>query len=163
LGKPKSVAVATLLLWIGFVIDTALGFVMLSALSQLLAVSFSTVLILAGPLAYAFLIYMISTGRNWARVVYLVIFILSTVSGGPGYVGMLFSFHIFGIAKWLPLLLEGYAFVLLFSVPSNAWFRVHDYPQHLLSQPANSRWNGRAASAVTHQRPWRQARRSPRR
>jgi hypothetical protein len=69
----------------------------------------------------SFVIYKISAGRNWARILYLTFFLVGT---GAGLV-------IIGLVKtavahfiWLgELLLQVAAMVLVFSGPANQWFK----------------------------------------
>ncbi|TAN55816.1 MAG: hypothetical protein EPN26_04770 [Rhodospirillales bacterium] len=75
----------------------------------------------------AFLFYKIAQGANWARIVYLVMFVLGLWTGVP----MLFSEIVrsplgglISIAQWV---LTIYTLYLLFTEPAKSWFR-RNYP-----------------------------------
>ena len=69
-----------------------------------------------------FFIFMISKGRNWARITFLVLFIIGTVMMVVGLV----SGAPFGAAALMDVvqvLIQLVALVMLFSGESNAWFQ----------------------------------------
>lgn len=83
----------------------------------------------------AFLIFKISAGRNWARITFLVTFVIAMLllllllplmlgeSFLPFMLGYLFRSPVVG-ALWVALLgLRVYALFLLFTQPGSAWFR----------------------------------------
>lgn len=74
----------------------------------------------------AFLIYQLSRGRNWARSSYLVVFIYSSLDI-PGLFGIVASGtaaqRVMGTIDLALSLLELVALIVLFTSPSNEWFR----------------------------------------
>ena len=77
----------------------------------------------------SFFIYQIFKGKNWARIVYLVLFLLSAMLSIKGYVRMFFHPAalgypvIMGYMGIIGFLIRLVAVVLLFSGPSNLWFK----------------------------------------
>ncbi len=66
-----------------------------------------------------FIIYKIYLGKNWARVIYLAIFIIVVIANTITLV----HFSITSILNMINFALEALAIILLFTRPSNTWFR----------------------------------------
>ena len=121
-GKPPSVVLAVNLLWGGIALGLArllLDPAALVASNKAMVTAGAFVLALA---IYAFLIFKISAGRNWARITLLVLVLGDLVLSGPAVVS---GFSRAPLAVILALggsavLLCGLA--LLFIGPGKGWF-----------------------------------------
>ncbi len=112
--KPASVAVATTLFWASLGVGLVNGGLAINAVPpDELAFALVIAAIVIGTMA--FVIIKISQGKNWARITFLVVWIF----GLP--------FAVISTPWWsarnLPTALELLALVLLFTSPSNEWFR----------------------------------------
>ncbi len=71
----------------------------------------------------AFLIVMIARRRNWARIVFLALFVIGTLMNGPSTVEEILTRPVLGLCGLMQILLQGGALFLLFRPPASAWFR----------------------------------------
>ena len=121
--KPREVAWATSLLWASFAVGL---FTMALDWSYESSVQPISKLVLDGAVAFlilAFLIWKISQGKNWARIVYLVLFLL----------GMFFYFTFARVAigrsiavallTVLQSLMQLVALIFVFVGPAKEWFK----------------------------------------
>jgi hypothetical protein len=119
--KPAAVTKAVTLLYLTLVITVVLFFLNWSLYTQVDVgvVAFSLLFDLG---LMGLLIYKIDEGRNWARIAYLVIFII----GMPFYIRAmckLFSFSMFGdLFSLLRAAMEIVALKFLFSREARPWF-----------------------------------------
>jgi len=70
-----------------------------------------------------FLIRKIAAGRNWARIVLLVLVILGTPFAIPAYIAEARVNVVPGVLSIIIVVLQVIATVLLFLPPANRWFR----------------------------------------
>lgn len=71
----------------------------------------------------AFLIVMMLKGRNWARIVFLALFVIGTLMNGPSTVEEILTRPLLGLCGLAQILLQGAALFLLLRPPASAWFR----------------------------------------
>lgn len=71
----------------------------------------------------AFFIFMIFKGKNWARIIFLILFILGAVFALPTAIGMFQRAPVMGMLSLIGLAARIVALVLLFTAASNEWFR----------------------------------------
>lgn len=121
--KPGSVQLGTTLLWIGWISGVILTQLLLGTFSLFLGISLLGIGVLIGYLVPTFFIYMISGGRNWARITYLVICISSLLGSGGLAVAVLRDFPLFALATLGARACEVAGLALLFTPSSNEWFR----------------------------------------
>jgi len=117
--KPLDVSNATKLLFISFSIGILTS--MFTFTSQIESLGFLIVAFII-CVWYVFLIFKIMQGKNWARITFLVLFIL----GIPGYISLLPSFlqtHFYSaLFLVVQLTLNASALILLFKKTSSEWF-----------------------------------------
>lgn len=120
---PKAIKTAVSCLWA----SVALGFV--TALVKLAsvrtaepAVSTNFVLLLVFGFI-AFLIFKISAGKNWARIVFLILFLIGSVTSLPSMLYQFLHLPVIGLSSLAQVGLQGYGLYILFRSPSNSWFR----------------------------------------
>jgi hypothetical protein len=126
---PVSVSRAILMLWISLAVGPVraiLDYSRLSASLANLSMSPEVFLVLTWAivlLVYVFLVLKIRRGRNWARIIFLVLFILGLFSGVKE-VAIGFRYGLVSpILGALQVLLQGAALVLLFIPDSRDYFR----------------------------------------
>ena len=74
---------------------------------------------------FAFLVFKISQGRNWARITFLVIFLLGVPFAIPMYMQELRRNFLLGSLSIFIALLQLVAVYLLFRKNSNLWFKAY--------------------------------------
>lgn len=122
-GKPRAVTLAVYLLWgsiaIGLV-KIPLDFSTLAAIPSPGLVWSVVVLVLA---FLCLLIVKISSGRNWARITYLVFFLIGLIPALPTLTGEFARSPILGVLSIVQAIIQGYAVFLLFTNPGKTWFQ----------------------------------------
>lgn len=123
--KPQAVTVAVKFLWVSLAIGLITRLLAIRNLSEIAIVGGNTDFVLLFSYALiALLIFKISQGKNWARVTFLLMFVvgmLTTILGLLDRFSQSPVVEIFSIAQDG---LQGYALFLLFTHPGNAWFRM---------------------------------------
>jgi hypothetical protein len=121
--RPKKVQNAVTILYVTLGIGIVRAVIEASANAQMAGVGFLifiTVLVFA---VMVFLIAMIGRGRNWARITFLVLFLLGLL---PSILPLIRSFKlspISGILGLAQMVLQVVALVFLFQQESSVWFR----------------------------------------
>lgn len=126
-NKPACVSKAVNLFWLSLAIGLIRLIVSYSSMAviaknHVASIAVSLVLIFS----FGFTIYLISqvsSGRNWARIVYLILFVIGLLFS---FMGIWFSFiksFSSGLISFVQLFLQAYSVHLLFTQDSSAWFR----------------------------------------
>jgi hypothetical protein len=121
--KPRAVALAVSLLWASIAIGFAkipLDFQSLAAMPSPGLIWSIVVLVLA---FFCFLILKISSGRNWARITYLVLFLIGLIPALPTLTSEFARAPIVAILSIVQAIMQGYAVFLLFTGPGKTWFQ----------------------------------------
>lgn len=120
-GQPPAVARAVTVLWASLAIGIVNMFAGPGA--SLLQVQPAVLIIGAVVLAlFALLIVKIAAGRNWARIVLLVIVVTGTPLSLVGLDAAFAESLIGGLLGIVVTALQVYAVVLLFTAPGKTWF-----------------------------------------
>jgi hypothetical protein len=122
-APPPPVSLAGNLLWasLGFgVIRTGLDW---PAIERAAPVAFVVPAMVLTLVVAVWLIVMILKRRNWARIVFLVLFVIGTLMDGPGVFGEIVERPVQGLCGLAQILLQGAALFLLFRPSAAAWFR----------------------------------------
>lgn len=69
-----------------------------------------------------YLIYRISAGENWARLAFLVMFVMGTAPALPAIIGELSRASVLGMLFAAQIAIQIYALFLLFTQPGSGWF-----------------------------------------
>jgi hypothetical protein len=122
-AKPSSVVLSVRLLWGAL----ALGVLRLLLESPKLAAT-PNLMVMAGGFVvalaiYALLIAKISSGRNWARMIFLVLMLADLLLSMPGVVGGFGRAPLGASMALAGAGLQVWALVLLFTDPGKAWFQ----------------------------------------
>ena len=127
LSKPSSIRLALGLLWLGFAIGPLKLVLNWSYLVSRSGVGFNLFVIGFVSATYCLFLWKISEGRNWARIVFLVVFVLGVLP----YVFILRSeFSRSPLLATLSILqagIQGWGLFLLFTSPGKEWFRQRKY------------------------------------
>ncbi len=125
IARPKQVVVAVGLLWLGLAVSipvVSLGF------NHDLDADILPILVILTALTFAFsalLNVLIYRGRNWARMVSLVLYLLSGLAIFIPVDESVASDLLEDVLNSLVYLLDGGALYLLFSMPGKLWFNQH--------------------------------------
>ena len=123
--KPRAVDIAVNLLWANLAIESVQMLTASPSHRWMAIIAFQTFIIsIIAVVVTGLVIFKISTGKNWARITFLVLY----VSGVPSLLahlisGELFRLSIDGVHSVVQACLQGYALYLLFTQPGNNWFR----------------------------------------
>lgn len=126
-SRPVHVTIAVVILCIALVNGLVLAainfaFILPEETPQMVAtigIVFAVITVCIG----AFFIYKIFTGRNWARIVFLIFFIIGLAFAAPTAIGLLSMFPVMGMLNLIGLAARVVALVLLFTAASNQWFQ----------------------------------------
>lgn len=131
-SRPAKVSMAVKLLYVTLGIGVLRFIIDPSSLSQIAQLSqieqmdlevFVGIIVLLSFILIWFFIYMIGKGRNWARITFLVSFIIGTPFTVSILLQSLVAKPISGLLDIGPSVLQGIALVFLFQKPSSEWFR----------------------------------------
>ena len=120
--KPQSVVLAVKFLWASFAIGlvkTLMDFPNLSAAASpayIYFVMFFTFVVIG------YLIFRISAGENWARIAFLVMFVIGMLPALPVIMGEFSRAPVAGALSVVQVGIQIYALYLLFTQPGSGWF-----------------------------------------
>jgi len=121
--KPRTVALAVNLLWASLAIGFAkipLDLPSLAAVPSPGIVWPVVILLLA---FICFVIFKISSGRNWARITFLILFLIGLVTAVPTLASEFARAPVVGILSIVQGIVQGYAMYLVFTNPGKTWFQ----------------------------------------
>ncbi|MGE5153411.1 MAG: hypothetical protein ACM3ST_05290 [Bdellovibrio bacteriovorus] len=121
--RPRHVSHAVTLLYITLAVGLVRSIIEASALASLAGVQFVLFVTLFTFAAMAVLILLISQGRNWARVLYLILSIIGTPLSVIPLLNSIIHHPFSGVLGITQLILTITALFLLFQPKSSAWFR----------------------------------------
>ena len=121
--KPDSIARAMNLVWASL----ALGFVRLAIDYQYMqslgpVIVFNSIFVLVFAIT-AFLVFKMSAGRNWARITFLVLFVIGVIPTIPILLADFSRSAVSGGIGVIQAGLQLYALVLVFTEPGKHWFK----------------------------------------
>ena len=118
--SPRPVRVAVGLLWASMALGVINGIIDFPSGSR----SFMYVVAVVVFAVQALLFFNIAAGRNWARITFLVLFLLGAMMSLPLFLPMfVFAPPAAALLVLLMTFLQAYALVLLFTQPGSGWFR----------------------------------------
>ena len=121
--KPQPVVTAVNLLWVSLAVGLVKMLMDFSNLSGMAAAAFTNFILIFTFALIAFLIFKISAGRNWARITFLVMFIIGVLPTLPIVLGEFSRSAVVGALSAAQIGLQVYALFLLFTQPGSSWFR----------------------------------------
>ena len=121
--KPQPVITAVNLLWASLAVGLVKMLMDFSNLSSMAPAAFTNFILIFTFALIAFLIFKISAGRDWARITFLVMFIIGILPALPIVLGELSRSAVVGVLSVAQIGLQVYALFLLFTRPGSSWFR----------------------------------------
>jgi len=121
--KPQPVATAVNLLWASMAVGLVKILMDFSNLSAVAPAAFTNFVLVFTFALIAFLIFKISAGRNWARITFLVMFVIGMLPTLPLMLGEFSRSPVVGALSVAQVGLQVYALFLLFTQPGSVWFR----------------------------------------
>lgn len=127
-NRPNKISTAITLLWITIALSILhlilyyLGVIKIDSLNELSS-SFILFTNLFSLAFIAFLIYKIGKCRNWARITYLIFFIIGLPMSVPNSLPLWLTNPISGIIGIGGTILSIIALIFLFQKPSSNWFK----------------------------------------
>ena len=121
--KPQSITTAANLLWASLVVGLAKMLMDFSNLATLAPAAFTNFVLVFTFAVIAFLIFKISAGRNWARITFLVMFVIGMLPTLPLMLAEFSRSPVVGALSVAQVGLQVYALFLLFIQPGSVWFR----------------------------------------
>jgi hypothetical protein len=127
-GRPSKVSTAVTLLWIAFAAGLIRGILEVSntlqvASSSDLGIGLAIFVMIFSLLISAFFVFMIGKGKNWARIVYLVLFVIAIPITGISQITSFLINPLSGILGIGQIVLQIIALVFLFQKQSSDWFK----------------------------------------
>lgn len=120
--KPQPVVTAVNLLWASLAVGLVKMLMDFSNLSGVAPALFTNFILIFTFALIAFLIFKISVGRNWARITFLVMFIIGVLPTLPIVLGEFSRSAILGALSVAQIGLQVSALFLLFTQPGSSWF-----------------------------------------
>jgi hypothetical protein len=121
--KPQPVGTAVNLLWASLAVGLVKMLMDFSNLSTLAPAAFTNFILIFTFALIGFLIFKISAGKNWARITFLVLFIIGVLPTLPIVLGEFSRSSVVGALSVAQIGLQVYALFLLFTLPGSNWFR----------------------------------------
>jgi hypothetical protein len=121
--RPTTVSRAVQLLTAALVIGFIASVIRLKGQVSGMALVFALLIVIAFFSIYFYLIRKISVGRNWARIILLVLVALGTPFAIPAYIAEVRRSIVPGTLSIIIMILQLIATVLLYLKNSNRWFK----------------------------------------
>lgn len=122
-GKPKSITLAMALLWASLALGLAKFAMSYSSLAATPNLKVTLAVLGATLAVYILLIVMMSKGKNWARIAFLVLFLIGLVPSLPTLLADFARSPLIGGLGLGDVVLQAWALVLVFTNPGKTWFR----------------------------------------
>ena len=120
--KPTAVVRAVQFLWASFALEGVKLLVNSSSPSAIPLTPYVYFVMFFTFVVVGYLIYRISAGENWARLVFLVMFVMGTAPAFPSIIGELSRASALGMIFAAQIAIQIYALFLLFTQPGSSWF-----------------------------------------
>ena len=121
--KPRTVTLAVNLLWASLAIGFAKIPLDLPSLAAVPSPGIVWPLMILLLAFICFVIFKISSGGNWARITFLVLFLIGLIAAVPTLESEFSRAPIVGILSIVQGILQGYAMYLVFTSPGKTWFQ----------------------------------------
>ena len=123
-SRPDKVSTAVKLLYLSIAIGVVRSIFEIPTLTQTTSLSLVISVSVFTLAIMAFLIYMIGRGRNWARITFLVLFLIGLPFSVLPLLQSLLANPISGVLGLSQAVLQIIALVFLFQKPSSDWFKL---------------------------------------
>lgn len=121
--KPQPVVTAVNLLWASLAVGLVKMLMDFSNLSAVAPAALTNFILIFTFALIGLLIFNISSGKNWARITFLILFIIGVLPTLLMVLGEFSRSPVVGALSMGQIGLQVYALFLLFVQPGNSWFR----------------------------------------
>ena len=120
--KPIAVVRAVQFLWASFALEWVKLLVNSSNPGAIPSTPYVYFVMFFTFVVVGYLIYRISAGENWARLAFLIMFVMGTAPALPAIIGELSRASVLGMLFAAQIAIQIYALFLLFTQPGSGWF-----------------------------------------
>jgi len=121
--RPRTVTIAVNLLWASIAVGLVKIPLDLPALAAMPSPGLVWTVIALVLAFFCLLIWKISLGRNWARIAYLVFFLIGLIPAAPTLMAELGRSPVLAVLSIVQFIMQGYAVFLLYMNPGKSWFQ----------------------------------------
>jgi hypothetical protein len=121
--KPSQITTAVNLLWASLAIGFVKSIMDVQHLGSQASPAFTNFILISVFAVMALLIVFISKGKNWARITFLVLFILGSPLSIPLGLGEFTRSPVLGAFSLVQIVLQVVALYIVFTKPGAAWFK----------------------------------------
>lgn len=123
IGKPSQINTAVNLLWASLAIGFVKSIMDMQHLGSQASPAFINFILISVIAVMALLIVFISKGKNWARITFLVLFILGSLPSIPLVLGEFTRSPVLGAFSLVQIVLQVVALYMVFTKPGGLWFK----------------------------------------
>lgn len=121
--KPSQVGTAVNLLWASLAIGFGKSIMDMQHLGSQASPAFTNIILVSVIAVMALLIIFISKGKNWARITFLVLFILGSLPSIPLVIDETTRSSVLGAFSLIQIVLQVIALFIVFTKPGKEWFK----------------------------------------
>jgi hypothetical protein len=121
--KPQAVKTAVNLLWASIAVGLIMMLMDFSNVSAVAPPGFTLLVLVSALALIVFLIFRISAGKNWARITFLVMFVIVMTPTVPLMFSEFARSPFVAALSVTQVALQVYALFLLFTQPGTVWFQ----------------------------------------
>lgn len=121
--KPSQINTAVNLLWASLAIGFVKSIMDMQHLGSQASPAFTNFILISVIAVMVLLIVFISKGKNWARITFLVLFILGSLPSIPLVLGEFTRSPVLGAFSLVQIVLQVVALYMVFTKPGAAWFK----------------------------------------
>ena len=121
--KPSQINTAVNLLWASLAIGFVKSIVDMQHLGSQASPAFTNFILISVIAVMALLIVFISKGKNWARITFLVLFVLGSLPSIPLVLGEFSRSPVLGAFSVIQIVIQIVALYLVFTNPGATWFK----------------------------------------
>jgi hypothetical protein len=121
--KPSQINTSVNLLWASLAIGFVKSIMDMQHLGSQASPAFTNFILISVFAVMALLIVFISKGKNWARITFLVLFILGSLPSIPLVLGEFTRSPVLGAFSLVQIVLQVIALYIVFTKPGAVWFK----------------------------------------
>ncbi|MEZ5646690.1 MAG: hypothetical protein R3E99_16305 [Burkholderiaceae bacterium] len=121
--KPSQINTAVNLLWASLAIGFVKSIMDMQHLGSQASPAFTNFILISVIAVVALLIVFTSKGKNWARITFLVLFILGSLPSIPLVLAEFTRSPVLGAFSLVQIVLQVVALYMVFTRPGAAWFK----------------------------------------
>ena len=121
--KPSQIDTAVSLLWASLAIGFVKSLMDMQHMGSQASPAFINFILISVIAVMVLLIVFISKGKNWARITFLVLFVLGSLPSVPLLLGEFTRSPVLGAFSIIQFVLQVIALYLIFTKPGSSWFK----------------------------------------